>query len=231
MNHLMRGTVNLLSFTAVDYGNADPTLEEVLKYLCPPEISSDVESIVQRYRAMGPPPLRLAVVPEEQEILNKIILPLRQAKASWVIGNYLAVIALCGMVAEMVAIFLWELEGEKLEALTKEDQKRYFRKTFETEEELEEGFELFGQKERVKLLLKYRLINPDTKSLFDEIRETRRKYLHLLSQDHDSLVDDAINVFHNAKSLVEIAVGAEGFQDGKVILSDRLLEYLKRQLV
>ena len=57
MNHLMRGTVNLLSFTAVDYSNADPTLEEVLKYLCPPEISSDVESIVQRYRAMGPPPL------------------------------------------------------------------------------------------------------------------------------------------------------------------------------
>ena len=39
MNHRIIGAVNLLSFTAVDYGNADPTLEEVLKYLCPQEIS------------------------------------------------------------------------------------------------------------------------------------------------------------------------------------------------
>ena len=228
MDHLIKGTVNPLSFIAVDYGGADPTLEEVLKFLCPPAVSSDVESLIQRYQAIGPPPHALAVVPAEPEILNKILLPLRQAKASYVIGNYLAVIALCGMVAEMVAIFLWELESEKLNKLTKENQKKRFKKTFETEEELEQWFEGRGQKERTKRLLEFELIKPDTKSSFDEIRETRRKYLHFLSQDQDSLPEDAIDLFHKAESLVAIAVGAEGFHDGKVILSNKLIEYLKR---
>ena len=228
MDHLIKGTVNPLSFIAVDNGGADPTLEEVLKFLCPPAVSSDVESLIQRYQAIGPPPYALAVVPAEPEILNKILLPLRQAKASYVIGNYLAVIALCGMVAEMVAIFLWELESEKLNRLTKENQKKRFKKMFETEEELEQWFERRGQKERIELLLEFELIEPDTKSSFDEIRETRRKYLHLLSQDQDSLPEDAIDLFHKAESLVAIAVGAEGFDDGKVILSNKLIEYLKR---
>ena len=102
------------------------------------------------------------------------------------------------------------------------------KKTFETEEELEQWFEGRGQKERTKLLLEFELIKPDTKSSFDEIRETRRKYLHLLSQDQDSLPEDAIDLFHKAESLVAIVVGAEGFHDGKVILSNKLIEYLKR---
>ena len=129
----------------------------------------------------------------------------------------------------MVAIFLWELEGEKLERLNKEDQERCFRKTFETEGELEQGFELLGQKARVKLLLKLRLINPNTKNLLEKVRESRRKYLHFFSQKQDSLEDDAISLFHDTQSLVEIALGVAGFQDGKVILSNRLIEYLKRR--
>ena len=71
MDHLIKGTVNPLSFIAVDYDGADPTLEEVLKFLCPPAVSSDVESLIQRYQAIGPPPHALAVVPAEPEILKK----------------------------------------------------------------------------------------------------------------------------------------------------------------
>ena len=234
MNHQIKGQINLLSFIAVDYGDADPTLEEVLRFLCPPAISSDVKSLVQRYQAIGPPSLKLTVVPVEQEVLSKILLPLRQAKASYVIGNYLAVITLCGMVAEIVAIFLWELEDaklKKLKTLTKKDQEKLFGKEapFPTEQGLKQWFERCGQKDRVQLLSKFRLIETETKSSLDAIRETRRKYLHFLSKNHDSLPDDAIKLFHKAQSLVAIAVGAKGFQDGKVILSNKLIEYLKRQ--
>ena len=62
MDHL-KGTLNLLSFIKVNYGGADPTLEELLKFLCPPAISSDVESLIQRYQAIGLPPHAIAVVP------------------------------------------------------------------------------------------------------------------------------------------------------------------------
>ena len=107
----------------------------------------------------------------------------------------------------MVAIFLWELESEKLNKLPTENQEKSFKKTFETEEELKQGFERLGQKKRIGLLLELELIKPGTKSSFDEIRKTRIKYLHYLTQDHDSLPEDAINLFHKAESLVAIAVG------------------------
>lgn len=221
----LKGWINPLSFTA----NPDPTTEDVLAFLCPPETSSDIQSLVARYQELNNPPLGLAFVPSEPVILYKILWPLRQAKASYMIGNYLTVIALCGMVAEMVAILFWELAGPKLHALTKEDQNRLFCKTFESETELEQWFERQGQKKRVKLLLKpFQQIDEKTKESFDEIRNTRRKYLHFWSQDHDAVGVDAMRVYQRTESLAAIAIGVAGFQDGKVTLSDRLIGYLKR---
>jgi hypothetical protein len=54
------------------------------------------------FHQISPEPVRLVAVPAEQRILDKLAWPLRHAKASYMVGNYLAVIALYGM-AEMVA--------------------------------------------------------------------------------------------------------------------------------
>ena len=128
------------------------------------------------------------------------------------VGNYLSVIALCGMVAEMVAIFLWELEDLKL------DEEAEFGRVFEK----------CGQKRRTKILTDYKIITEENKRSFDKVREIRRGYLHFWSQDHRCLSTHASKVFHEAVTLVEIAVGVEDFQDGVVRLPERLVEYLKK---
>ena len=61
------------------------------------------------------------------------------------VGNYLAVIALSGMVAEMVAILLWELADVKL------NERLVFGRTFER----------LGQERGIEILLAYKQINRD----------------------------------------------------------------------
>ena len=206
--------INPLSFIAADFSGPDgkPTLEEVLAFLCPPGTPSDTESLVKRYREAGQVGPRLALLPNEQKGLERIVWPLRQARASYMTGNYLSVIALCGMVSEMVALFLWELEDVKL------DEKAEFGCVFEK----------CGQKDRTQILTDYNIITEENKRSFDEVREIRRKYLHFWSQDHGRLSTDASKVFGEAVTLVEISVGVEGFQDGMARLPERLVEYLKR---
>jgi hypothetical protein len=72
------------------------------------------------------------------------------------------------------------------------------------------------------------LIDAAARGRFNTIRETRRGYLHLWSQDHDSLPGDAIRSYHAAVALVATTIGQE-FSDGKVVISQPLVKYLERQ--
>ena len=106
--------INPLSFPKLDGvppaipARDDATAEEVLEFLAGTEVANDIPAMVKRYREITAAAPRLFAVPAEPRILEKLVWPLRQAKASYVVGNYLATIALCGMVSEMVAILLFE---------------------------------------------------------------------------------------------------------------------------
>src|SRR5438128_2592602 len=118
---LMNAVINPLSFLELDRPGPPtdpkvPSPESVLSFLCPDRATADVASLVKRYREISPEPVSLVAVPAEQRILDKLAWPLRHAKASYMVGNYLAVIALCGMVAEMVALLIWET-AEKTDGL------------------------------------------------------------------------------------------------------------------
>lgn len=135
---LMNAWINPLAFLDVDGPPAptspgQPTPEAVLGFICPPETSSDVAALVRRYKEIASEPVALAVVPAEQRILDKLVWPLRHAKASYMVGNYLAVIALAGMVAEMVALLRWEVAEISLNGrpITAQDEKALFGTTFE----------------------------------------------------------------------------------------------------
>jgi hypothetical protein len=56
--------------------------------------------------------------------LDRLVWPLRHAKASYMVGNYLAVIALTGMVAEMVALLQWEVAEISLNCRPDDPGKR-----------------------------------------------------------------------------------------------------------
>ena len=88
-------------------------------------------------------------------------------------------------------------------------------------------FEKLGQERRLQVLATYGLIDAAGRGRFSTIRETRRGYLHLWSQDHDSLPGDAIKSYHAAVALVATVIGQD-FSDGKVVINARLVRYLER---
>jgi hypothetical protein len=217
--------INPLAFLEVDepWASLDkttPTAETILSFLCPPGTPADSASLVERYKQISTEPVRLFAAPAEPRILEKLVWPLRHAKASYIVGNNLAVVALCGMVSEMVAVLLWQLTEANLngQPMTSEDEAALFGSSFEK----------LGQERRVRVLQAYGVISPNVVEMFDTIRLTRRKYLHLWSQDHDRLPDDAVACFHAAIGLVVTAIGQD-IKDGAVVLNPRLVKYLKRQ--
>jgi len=198
----------------------EPTLESLVEFICTPGIGTDLENLVSRYKEISKEKPRLFAAPVEQRILDKLIWPLRHAKAGYMVGNYVGTIALCGMVAEMVAMLLFEITSFSLnnKPMTEQDQSSVFGRKFEK----------LGQQRRVQILHAYGVINDKLKKAFDLIRSTRNKYLHLWSQDHEQLPADAIATFNAA---IEIAVAAIGqnIQDGKLILNPSLVKYLSRK--
>jgi hypothetical protein len=199
-----------------------PTSEAVLRFLCPAEerFDFDIERLLARYRQISTEPVRLFVAPAEQRILDKLIWPLRNAKSSFMVGNYLATVSLSGMVAEMVAMLLWDITDSQINGrtMTKEDEKHLFGSEFER----------LGQERRVKVLSAYGIINEGTRSNFDKIRIVRNRYLHLWSKDHDLLPNDGIQCFHAAVSLVVTAIGQD-IQDGRFVLNPQFIRYLDSQ--
>lgn len=218
--------INPLAFLEIDLPWASstqevPTLESVLRFLCPAEERYDfrIERLINRYRQISTEPKRISIAPAEQRILDKLVWPLRNAKSSFMVGNYLATVSLSGLVAEMVAILLWEIADAQINGRTmkKEDEKHLFGS----------GFEKLGQERRVSILSAYGIIDEETKSNFDSIRNVRRSYLHLLSNDHDRLPEDGIKCFHAAVSLVVTVIGQD-VREGLFVLNPRLVQYLDR---
>lgn len=222
---LMNVSLNPLSFLELDAPRTAsdsklPSPESILSFLCPDGSDTDVGSLVRRYNEISPEPVRLVAVPAEERMLDKLAWPLRHAKASYMVGNYLAVIALCGMVAEMVALLIWETAEVKIngQSMTVESERALFGSAFER----------LGQDRRLQVLSTYGLIDSAARGRFNTIRETRRGYLHLWSQDHDSLPGDAIKSYHAAVALVATVIGQD-FSDGKIVINPRLVGYLERK--
>jgi hypothetical protein len=215
--------VNPLQLLEVDEPGASmspkpPTADDIFKFMCTPGVPSDLESLTTRYKEISQEKARLFAVPDDQRILEKLVWPLRHAKASYVVGNFLSTIALCGAVAEMMALFLFEismLEGTEV-------------KDSAGSTVTSKAFEHKRQVDRLKILLANNLIEADLKTDFDLVRTTRRKYQHLWSQDHASLQTDSLNVFI---STVAVVVGSLGLSvnAGKVVLKPGVLKYLQKQ--
>jgi hypothetical protein len=223
-DRLFKGWLNPLQFLAVDepwaHRNSTPSLESVLDFLCTPGSGCEINTLVTRYREISQEKVRLSIAPAEERILNKLVWPLRNAKASYMVANYLGTISLCGMVAEMVAVLLLEIAELKINnrLMTPQDQTSLYGSTFER----------LGQDRRIQILYAYDIIDDDIKAAFDLVRTTRRRYLHIWSQDHEKLPQDAIQVYQASISIVIKAIG-QNFVDGKVVLNPALIKYLDRR--
>jgi hypothetical protein len=223
-HQVFEAQVNPLAFVEVDEPwatamNATPTFETVLRFLCAPAAASDLVSLVSRYREISIEDIRLSIVPNEERVMDKLVAPLRHAKASYMVGNFLATMALCGMVAEMLALLTWDLAEPNINnrPMTEEQEADVFGSTFER----------LGQDRRTKVLASYGLISEQVRGDLDLIRTTRKRYLHLWSQDHTQLPGDAVSVF-KAAVRITVAVLGQQIEEGKFVLTPQLLKYLER---
>jgi hypothetical protein len=222
---LLKAWINPVQFIELDVpwappGNPLPSHEALLDFLCTPGLPSDPPSLVARYREISTEKHRLFAAPVEQRILDKLVWPLRHAKASYMVGNFLGTISLCGMVAEMVAILRLDLAELQINRrlMSEGDQKALFGSTFEK----------LNQDRRVNVLRAYSLIPEDEAEAFTRVRLIRRKYLHLWSQDHEQLATDAVSSFHAAMLLVTRVIGQE-LREGKILLNPAMEKYLERK--
>jgi len=212
--------INPLKFFAVeDHGNDAniPTPAEILDFVIAPGTDGSPEAIASRCRELVAQAPGIFAAPSEPHILQKLIWPLRHAKGSYALGNFLGTIALAGMVSEMVAITYFDATDFSINGTPMDDraQRDVWGNTFEKQ----------GQDRRVKILHAYGVIDDSTKAAFDDIRVVRRRYLHLASQGHETLDADARKAFVRALELVVRLVG-QGFNQGSIVLSPVMTKYL-----
>ena len=219
------GFISPLAFLEVDesWGSIHQSkvnLEDILRILCTPELEHDVNSCVRRWKEISKETNRLLVVPCEQKFLERLIWPLRHAKSGYMVGNYLGTIALCGVVAEMLAILLYDIAVVSLSGkqISIKEQRMLFG----------DNFEKLGQHRRVEVLRVIGQIDNEVKGLFDKVRATRKKYLHLYTQPHEKLAIDAVATFDNTVSLVVKALGFGLNPDGSFTMRPDLTEYMKK---
>ncbi len=161
----------------------------------------------------------LHTVPPEVKIVTKLVTPLRSAKASHMLGDLLGVIAQCGLVAEMVAMLLFDIAELRHngEPLDDPRQRGLFGNTFER----------LGQERRLAVLRAYDLITDDEVSAFTAIKDLRNKYLHAFSYEPPNPERDALTAYRHAYRLVFRILGST--DPGRPErLSEALCSFLER---
>jgi hypothetical protein len=196
------------------------TVQLLLKNLCAPDIDSSIDAISQRYKVISQQPAQFIAPPSEDNILRKLVWPLRNAKTSYILGDYLGTIAICGMVCEMLTLLIFEISDTT--AIRKESVAEL--KNIQLLDST--NFEKLGQKQRVKILRSNNLIDDTLKSALDTVRDKRRLYLHFLSKKYQNIQTDAVQVFNaTVKALINV-VGQEIKENG-VMINPMLLKYLE----
>ena len=202
--------------------NGLPGVEDILKFCCGTS-SAKPEKVVARYQQLHQG-TRLQAIPQLDYLQKKIVVPLLQAQSCFLTGNYLATIALCGTVAEMLANFTWEIYQPYLKVndqdLTGELQFALF----------DSQFEDLPQKSRVRLLSALALIDASTKEKFLRIIQVRNGYVHLHKTDSEEKTQksQAGELFTLVQELVCIVIGQD-FSNGRFNLNQATFAYLQRR--
>ena len=197
-----------------------PGFKDAVGYLCTPGVPHDPGSLLRRYKEISAEAKRIFIAPNQQDMLEKLFWPLRHARASYVLGNYLGTIALSGVVCEMLVLLVYEMWPVQVghEQLSQPDEERLFGDSFED----------LQQRRRVEVLYGLKLVSDSMKSDFDFVRKTRNRYLHRYSLTHEDVKNDAVHVYQRTASLMIEVLGYRHTTDA-VIFRAELIELLHRK--
>ena len=138
--------------------------------------------------------------------MENVFGPLRQAKTNYILGNYVGSIALCGIVAEKMAILIYRMNkpnSTKLEDFDKE----------------------YSQVKRIRVLQEESLIEDNSAEDFDYIREARRSFLHHWLTPEEGTAEQTLRAYAAAIRLVLVVVDYKNV-DGRLILNSKFMKFL-----
>lgn len=189
-------------------------------FLCAPGTAHDPASLQQRWEEISSVEPNLFAPPDEDRILNQLVWPLRYAKGSYVVGNYLGTIALSGFVAEMATILAFDILEPTLngQPLAKKAQEQLYGKSFDRLEQVR----------RINILRVMGWARADVADALNRIRGIRNEHLHVPSVSDPALdARHAREAFRDSVYVVSVLIGQE-IKDGKLVLSPAVMSYLER---
>ena len=214
--------INPLAMIEAHFGNAEEiTSEQILKFLCGPNRNRSPTELLAKYREIDESnALNLVCAPADAQILDKVVWPLKHAKAAYMIGNSLATIVLCGVVADMIANLKWRMARVRImnRDMSEKDEERLFGRTFER----------LDQRRRVEILKAYGIARGDDATNFGVVAKQRNRYMHSWSHVHGEIDRDARTCYRSALDLVVNAFG-QSFDNGKLVLSGDMFDFLVRK--
>jgi hypothetical protein len=196
-----------------------PPVESVLDFTSPPDDPMTAEKAVRRYREISREKARMIAAPAIGRVLRKLVWPLRAAKASYMCGNWFATIAICDMVAEVVATMLYDIWLMQ--------RARSGSKVSGQEPPTIAEFEKTAPAEKVEILRTWDVIDDGLEICFDVVNGRRARHRELWVHDRDTMAGDAVEAYHAAVFLAVRVIGQET-ENGQVVLSEDLAAYLNR---
>jgi len=199
-----------------------PDLRSAIDFLCTPGVGKEPEDLVSRYREVSADAKRICFAPGETEILHSIFWPLRHARAAYVLGNYLATIALCGAVCEVLTLLLFEMRPVVLgkTRMSRSREKRVFGKRVDD----------LSQERRINILRGLGKITGEMANDFDEVRKMRNEHLHGYFSTHETAQQDAVTVYRTTASLVADTLGC-GLAPNAATFSPELIDLLHKKAI
>lgn len=175
--------------------------------------------IKERYDRLNSNEGFIPIVPSEEQLLAKIVWPLKSAKNAYCLADYLACIALCGAVCEMVVIFLCDLAYEKFDITSmKSKHKKFFsNRTYETKK--------CGQNIRIDNLRELEVITDAFADGAHRVRKIRNDYLHNLSKSYIHIEEDALTAYEESAQIVKATVGLP-VDKGSIIVPNHLRDFV-----
>jgi hypothetical protein len=217
--------LNPLRFFAAEFPGAGaipaPDEREILRYLTDLPESGTADLFVKRYKELMSVLENIIVAsPADELFLQKFIKPAQYAIKSYVLGNYLGSIAICGMVAEMSAILIYSMADKNIRdrKFTTEDERNIYGREYEK----------LGQERRVDILKALGFVDDATFGSFEAIRKSRNRYLHYLSQDHSGIENDAKESLIAATRILHFIIQPSIVPNG-LALNPALVKYLVEQ--
>ncbi|MBP7732320.1 MAG: hypothetical protein KA140_00950 [Caldisericia bacterium] len=186
-------------------------------------VNFDISPIVNRYEELRQEGEMLAV-PCTDKIANCIVIPLKNAKACYMIGNFLGTIALCGYVCEMLIVLVYEINGIVINDTDIEDNKEIKNVILQSRN----SFEALGQEKIIDICKAFQLITLDQKNLFVEVKEIRNKYLHWFSTNNHNVSNDAKEIYNKTYLLLKQIIGYN-FEDNKFSFDNKFESFLKEK--